>query len=708
MPGSQKAPKIGLVLSGGGARGIAHIGVLRWFEEHRIPVHYLSGTSMGGLIGGLYAMGKSPAEMLQIINAIDWTQALGAGPTYKETNFRRKEDKRQFQIDFELGLKNGVSLPTGLSSAHYIGLLFDRLTLPYWNIKSFDELPIPFRCMATDFIKGQQVVLQDGSLSSALRATMSIPGAFPPVERDGKILVDGGLLNNIPTPVMKEFKPDVIIAVDIGTPLGDRKSVSSLGGILGQSTVVMTIENDRRNLPLADIVIAPDLGKTTTLDFSVIDPVAEMGYKGAELKKTVLEKFSLDEAAWQQHLAARRARQRADLPVPDRLEITGVEGRAKGTVEHRLEPFAGQPLETQKLETALTKFTGEGRYESLNYGFVAEPGAPDKAALAIRVKEKSYAPPTLSPGIDIDASDLNDINFTIGARLTLYDVGLYGSEWRNDVNVGYQTLFQTEYYKTIGYSGFFFAPRANYQRGTRKLYQGDQQVAEYLGNRTGGGLDIGYGKRRSELRVGYSLTHLSADVKTGDPNLAPVSGNESTARVRWVWEGVDSALLPSRGLRFATEGRMVFDAPNCTYGFPQMETAGSYFVPMSRRTSIVLGGGIGTTFNKDAPVSQQFLLGGPLRLGAYKRQEFAGNHYLLARAGLLHKIAQLPPLLGGKVDALAWWEAGNAFHDFSDVNLNHQLTAGIAAETKIGILSFSLAWGEGGRVKGQFTLGRIF
>ena len=286
--------KIGLVLSGSGARGIAHVGVLEWFEKHRIPVDYIAGTSMGGLIGGVYAMGMKPEEMRPFLKSLNWDELLSSGPDFAQLAYRRKEDKRQFQVGVELGYRKGLALPLGISSAHYIGLLLDRLTLPYADLASFDELPVPYRCVATDFLAAKPVILKDGPLNTALRATMSIPGVFPPVERNGAVLVDGALLNNIPTDVIREFKPDVVIAVDIGSKLGDWQKVTSLPGILQQSLTVMTIDNDRRNLRLADILIAPELGDLSLLDFSAIEKTADLGYQAAEAK-AASERFAQEE-----------------------------------------------------------------------------------------------------------------------------------------------------------------------------------------------------------------------------------------------------------------------------------------------------------------------------------------------------------------------------------------------------------------------------
>src|SRR5437016_9244811 len=169
-------PKIGVALEGGGAMGLAHIGVLKWFEEHHIPVDYIAGTSMGGLVGGLYAIGKSPDELQEIVSQQNWDLIIGGKTPYQDLSYRRKEDARDYPTFIQLGLKKGISLPAGLNAGHQISLLIDRETLPYADLKSFDDLPTPYRCVATDLVSGKEVVFSDGSLSQAMRATMSIPG----------------------------------------------------------------------------------------------------------------------------------------------------------------------------------------------------------------------------------------------------------------------------------------------------------------------------------------------------------------------------------------------------------------------------------------------------------------------------------------------------------------------------------------------------
>src|SRR5258705_6564366 len=197
-------PKTGVALEGGGALGLAHIGVLQWFEDHHIPIDYLAGTSMGGLVGGLYASGKSPQQLRDLVKAQNWDVILGGAIPFEDLSFRRKEDKVAFPNSILLGLRRGLSLPGGLNAGQQISLLIDRETLPYSGVRSFDDLPIPFRCVATDLVSGKQAVFKNGSLSRAMRATMAIPGLFSPI-RDGEhVYVDGGLVGNLPTDVVRD------------------------------------------------------------------------------------------------------------------------------------------------------------------------------------------------------------------------------------------------------------------------------------------------------------------------------------------------------------------------------------------------------------------------------------------------------------------------------------------------------------------------
>ena len=699
-------PKIGLALSGGGARGLAHIGVLEWFEQHRIPVDYIAGTSMGGLVAAMYAMGMSPQEMREFVNNLNWDEVLSSGPAYDKQSFRRKEDLRAFQNEIKLGLRGGLSAPNGFNPGHSIGLILDRLSLPYSDIKNFDELPIPFRCVATDMIEAKPVVLKDGSLPLALRATMAIPGVFPSVEYEGKVLADGGLLNNIPTDVVRQMGADIVIAVDIGTPLGDGKAMASTFGILEQSIGVMSIENDRRNLRLADIILAPDLGNYTREDYRSAKELMDLGYKGAEQKEILLKNFLLDQASFEAYLSARRAKKRNSPIVPQTIAVKGTSEDGKEKISKDLEEFVGESLDSKKLESELTAITGQGRYESVGY---EAHTVNNQTNLLIRVKEKDYGPPFLNVGVNIDGSEVNHVQFGLNGRLTFYDVGAKNSEWRVDVNLGSNTLFGTEYYLPLGQSRFFIAPRAYYNKSFRNLFSDSRQVAEYQVRRAAIGADIGLSvSPHSEIRIGYEVGNLNAKVRIGDPFLPELNGKVSEARFRWAYDGQDDPIVPTRGLNTIFTAKRFFSNPSDTDDFSQAEMQSSYFISINGHGSAFGYFSGGTTFNKTAPQEQVFTLGGPLRLGAYHKDEFIADNYFIVGGGYLRHIGTLPALLGDKIYAGTWYEFGGIYQKGLQAQYLSDISGGVILKTKFGPISLGGSFGERKRGRIFFSVGRFF
>ncbi|HJX96956.1 MAG TPA: patatin-like phospholipase family protein, partial [Candidatus Acidoferrum sp.] len=398
-PGTQERPKgrprIGVALEGGGALGLAHIGVLEWFEEHHIPVDEVAGTSMGGLVGGFYATGMSPAEMKRLIEGVDWNEILGDVTPYEDLSFRRKEDQRAFPNALILGLRNGLSLPPGLNSGHQIGLLIDRVTLPYYKLGSFETLPTPFRCVATDLVSGKQVVFEQGSMALALRSTMSIPGAFAPVVDKDRVLVDGGLVNNLPTDVVKQMGADIVIAVHLDTKPVEAADIRSLFTVLQQSVRVVVAESEVRGLARADAVVSVPLAGYSSTDYKKNEAIMRKGYETANGKSQLLDKFALGDAEWQAYVRDREARKKTLAPVPQFIKVQGADtAQQTENIEHYLQPLAGKPLDTDKLDRALTRLTGVGRYDTVGYRIMERDG---QQGLLIQVSEKNYAPPTIQP-----------------------------------------------------------------------------------------------------------------------------------------------------------------------------------------------------------------------------------------------------------------------------------------------------------------------
>ena len=709
----KKRPKIGLVLSGGGARGFAHVGVIKVLEENQIPVDYVAGASMGALVGALYATGRTPAEMEKLIGTLDWDKLLRGKPAFDELTYRRKQDRRNLPGAITLGGKGAaLKLPNSLNPGHEIGLVLDRLMLPYGNNTDFDNLPIPFRAVATDLVSAETVVLESGSLAQALRATMAIPGVFAPVELNGRILADGGILNNIPTDVAKEMGADIVLVVNIETQLGDRSSLQDLVSILGQTFYVATVENSRRSLRQADIIVAPDLKNYSTFDFGAGSEIVKLGYEGAEQKVSLLKSLALDDADWEQYLASRQTKILPSItPVPDFLAIEGTENsNSKRKIERKLEgEYDNKPLDKDALENDLNELTGTERFDNLGYGITQRD---DKTGLLIRVydpQERTQRTTVLNVGADVNNSENDDINFNARGRFTFFDVGGGGNEWRNDISVGSRTLLATEFYHPFGTSRFFAAPNAFYEDHKVNFYEDGERLAEYTFQTAQAGIDFGFrASRFSELRLGYSIGHLRASRRIGNSQFPNLSGKVSFASLRYNYDTRNNSQIPTSGIEFNNSLNYYFESPGASGGFPQAESEISAFRSIKTKNILFGFGGAGTTFSKTAPLFQQFTIGGLFNVGGYGSREFRSSNYLKGGFGVLRETFSAPAYIGGKLYFGGWYEGGSAFENFGAAKYRQSVTGGAVLETRIGPIFLGGSFGESGSRKLYFSLGRFF
>jgi NTE family protein len=701
-----KRPSVGIALGGGSSWGFAHLGVLQWLEENRIPIDYVAGTSMGGLIGGAYATGMSPAEIQEMIATFDWDTAfLGRAP-YREKSFRRKEDQRAFPVNFEVGLRGGFRLPAGLDPVHPVGMLLSRIALPYSALGDFDALPIPFRCVATDMEKAEQVVLHDGSLAEAMRATMAIPGVFTPVERNGRILADGGLLNNVPADVVKAMGAEVVLAVDVGTELNDRTTFDSLTGMAAQAISVMIYHRSRQIAQLADLVIAPEILALPSKDFRQSAALARQGYLAAEARGRFLRTLQLDEEAWQAHKMARELRRRRSPVIPAfvTVEVLGASPTPNGRLGLTI-PI-GRPLDLAALEQGLTRVTGEGHYESLQYEMRTVEG---REGLFIRAKEKGYGPPFLKFGLDINNARFGNPEMTLGARLTLMDVGRPRAELRIDLGVGSTQRMAAEYFRPLGQTRAFVSTRAFYDRGLRDLFEGETKLADYRIRKTGVGIDLGYQFGLThELRAGIETLRVNARGRVGLPRFEPVVGSANVARIRYAYDGLNQAVVPTEGTTVTSEARWYAQGSAEGLLVPSAEVRTGSFHSFSPRDVgfLLTSGGVSrrTISGRLAP----FTLGGTLRLGAFHLDELAGRHYAYLSPGYLRQVGRLPDFVGGKAYWASWIEHGSAFDVFSKAVWRSNLSTGFVLDTRLGPLFVGGSWGEGGRTKVYFAIGRLF
>jgi len=696
-------PRIGLALGGGAALGIAHAGVLKWLEEHRVPVDYVAGTSMGGLVGGVYATGMSPEEIETLLLEADWNALFLSDVPYALKTFRRKQDRRNFPSWLELGLRGGVGLPSGLNSGHQVGLLLSRIALPYSEVSGFDELPIPFRCVAVDLDAGKQIVLADGSLAQALRATMAIPGAFAPVRSEGRLLVDGGVLNNVPADVARDMGADVVIAIAVGENL-ERAFGRSLLELATRALAVMMEDSSQRNLVTADVVLRPDLEDFDVLDFRETAALVKRGYQAAEAHAEQLQAFSLDEAAWEDHLASRSSRERAPLAKPQFVSVEGAPDATAAVLSSVLSESAAGDLDLDRFEADLTRVVGSGRYESASYE-VARDG--HSRGLLARFQERPHAPPFVNFALAV-RSEPDALVFDVGGRLTVMDVVGVGSEWRVDLTAGSAEAAGTELYRPLGAS-LFAAPRAFYRKATSNVFVEDTLVGSYRTSRTGVGLDIGTAPSSDlELRLGVGISHLDAAVRVGSPDLPELSGREEVLEARLVYDGMHTPIIPEAGLRLEPSLRYYHRAPGTEEPFALLDGALVAAWPTWGQDHgfVELRGG--TAFSDTPPLPYRFALCGPFRLGAFTPDEFRGDHFAYARVGYLKSLGRLPDFVGGPIYLDASVELGSAFDRLPDARLKMSLTAGLVLDTVLGPIYAGASVGNGGAFRVYLSIGNVY
>jgi NTE family protein len=699
-------PTIGLVLEGGGALGLAHIGVLRWLEEHRIPVDYIAGTSMGGLVGGAYAIGMRAQEVRTLVTGIDWDAVLRGGVEFPDLSFRRKEDRRAYPNGLEFGLRHGVSFPAGFNSGEQVGFVLDRIALPYSGLKTFDDLPIPFRCLSTELTSRSLHVFKDGPLSLALRSTMSIPGFFTPVKSEGKIYVDGALLDNLPTDVARGMGADIVIAVHLETAeLSPDASLSSVSTLL-QAFSTVTANTERRGMELADIVVRVDLSKFSSTDYKAQDKIIDKGYAAAENSAPALLKLGLDESRWSEHIKHREARRIRSVPAPTFVAVTGAPPAVADEVKLELKGTEGRPIDEAGLERELLILTGTGRFASLGYGISQ---VDDRFGLHIDAVEKGYAPPTVNPLVAI-GSELNNIRFAVGARFTFADVGKAGAELRTDVLGGSTDELSAQYFRPLARSiHWFVQPQADVGTTLVDIYSRGTELAVYRKSQTYGGLDVGYMfDRFSQVLFGYQIGWLGYSPEIGIRELPTVSGRQGITSAQYVLDRLDNAIVPRKGVAIGTGFSFYDSRPGAQQTFPSFQSTIRFFKPIRSPDSVYFLASGGSTFGYTATGVPLFNLGAPMHLSAYGLNEIYTNQYMLFQLGYLHQLAKLSPVFGDKMYLNSVVEVAKPYGTPNISRIPMDGSAGIVIETLFGPVYVGGSWGDSGHRKIFFLLGRIF
>ncbi len=675
---------------------------------------------MGGLVGGVYATGRSPAEVRELVAGIPWNTVLRGQVPFQNLTYRRKEDDYFYPGNIEFGLKKGLQFPSGFNSGQEVQFILDRVALPYSTIESFDQLPIPYGCVATDLDSGKKYVFRSGSFATAMRSTMSLPGFFSPVRVDGHLFADGGLLDNLPVDVAKEMGAAVTIAVYLDTRAAPKPENLSSFGVLGKSISVMIAANEVQSIEAADVLISVPLAKFDTMDYAQSNDLIKAGYDAAQTKAAVLTRFSVDEATWQQYLAERTARRRV-APAPQFIEVAGVDARSAKAIGNDFAPEVNKPVDSKTIQKEILDIQGDGLYSSLNYSMVEKD---DKPGLLITANEKTYAPPIVRPQITLDGSQYNNVLFSIGGRITFMNVKGYGNELRNDVIVGSNYGLRTEYYHplTVG-SNWFIAPRGLVSSNEFNAYTNNGSLASiYRVREAGGGGDVGYILgRSSEIRVGYETEYVSYTLQVGEKTEPTVSGREGFSRFQYQLLHTDDPVVPTTGqiATFRTQWFDSYPSPSSVItipGFPLTEGKYTQFVPLSDRTTLTLAGGGGTVYGTNIvsiglPV---FALGGPTSFAAYGTQEILTDNYFIGQVGFLRELKELPPLLGnklyvqGRFDIGRFQQVGTELGAPLQYRVPGDVALGLLVNTIFGPVVIGGAVGDAGHQRIFFQVGRVF
>jgi NTE family protein len=703
-------PKVCLVLSGGGARGVAHIGVLKVLEELHVPVHCIVGTSMGAIIGGAYAYGMTPAELEKKIREASWEGVLLDQPSREARSVRDKELDRDQLAGAEFGIRGReLLLPAGAIIGHQLELFLQSLAGPNESFPSFDTLPIPFRALATDIERGTLYVIDHGGLPAALRASMSVPGLFAPAELDGKLLADGGLVRNLGVDVAREFKPDVLIAVNLGTGLMQRDELRSVVGVGAQMINILTEQNVRislEQLKPTDVLILPELGNFSSADFANSYKTIDIGERAARALSERLKALAVPEDEYASYIARLRV-PRVNAPFGSvRLDTAALERVNPQVVEATFRDAIGDDYSDASIAHGLTALLATDDFQQVRYRVDSEGSSRQ---LTLEPREKSWGPNYLRFGMNLSTDFDGESSFTLLGDHRMTWLNSRGLEWRNRVALGDLTGIVTELYQPLDMAReWFVAPHALAFQQLDSIFLGEDSVSEYRSRRAAAGFDVG---RRfgtlGELRLGYDYGVVSFRTATGLPVFDREYDHAGTLGATLLIDQFDHWDFPTKGYLLRVDAHTSrqelggdFDYDT---GLVQIEKAFG-----SERNRYRAGLVYASSFNTERPIYDAFPLGGFLRLSGYADREILTDGVVLGRFVYERKIATMAPVSRGLFLA-ASIEVADIEERLNGPAVSSALWSGavfLAADTILGPLYVGAGFAESGQGAAYLFLGR--
>lgn len=727
-------PKVGVVLSGGGARGLAHVGVLKVLDELHIPIDYITGTSMGAIVAGLYASGVPIEDLERLVQEIDWNGILADEIPRQELPFRHKHDNDTI-LKLAIDPQKGAVIPKGLASARRLDLLLKALTIGVAQTNDFNQLPIPFKCIAADIVSGQAVTLDHGNLATAMRASMAVPGLFAPVEIDDHILVDGGILNNLPVATIKAMGADVVIVVDIGSPMVDRSKLNNFFAITDQSRKVMTQRYNNEQLALltdSDLLLTPDLKDITSSDFGRGAELIELGYTAADQARSKLARYSIAPEDYQALLQQRKTAYSKQVNIGF-VETPQSVIPLSDKVRNGFEEPAKRMLNLSLLGYNLFKHSATSGYEGLDIAVVERSG---ETGLLLEPRRKAAGTSYLRFGFQLEDNFRGDPKLGLSADLTVPNINSLDAEWRTRMDLGNDRLISSEFYQPLDHYAWslFIAPSvelSSYQIdiyrddsanqaaaqgrkvATIDRYLSDKKYAEYRSNGGKATCDMGLAMDNyGELRLGVFRGFAKARIATGGEDLPKLDHQTGGYHARYTIDQLDNANIPRHG------GYLDLDFSRTTTAFSAHDNHQRLSLELIKpctyqRTTLVTKVKGGTSFGSDLPLYDQFSMGGFLNLSGLSKDQVRANHFLLAQLIAFNEAWKIKKAFINDVIVGASLEAGAAWDRRSDIRLNRDQAlfsscVFLGTDTKLGPLALGYGYAEGGHHAVYLRIGNNF
>ena len=701
-------PRIGLVLGGGGARGGAHLGVLEVLEEMRVPVECIAGTSMGALVGGAYAAGVAPRDIIDLVARTNWVTMFDDSAGREEVNIRRKDLDDRFYAGVEFGVSSeGLKFREGAVAGEKLKLFFNQLVRADLGDRPIEQLRMPLAVIATDIGTGERVSIRSGNLTSAMRASMSVPGLIAPVLREGRKLVDGGLTDNLPIAEARELcKADVIIAVNVGSPLFNPDEVKGIVTVLGQVVNLLTEQNVARSmaeLRPGDIYIRPDLVDITATQFTRQVEAAEHGRAATRRAAAELQRFSVPApvyAAWQERVRLAEAH---ESPVIDQITVEGTRFVSPETIRRGISQQEGRPLDARTLARDLVREFNHGDLHSLDYNVVRDR---DRTILRITPVEKPWGPNYLRFGMNLASDFRSESTFNLRALYRSTWMNSLGGEWLLGAQIGSNQAIETEFYQPLDKRhASFVRPYALTALAKAPLFFEGDRVAVYRlqHNAAGieGGVNLGV---HGQARLGWVERRLGAVLDTGPDDFLNLTERLGGFTGALAIDTYDQPFFPTRGLKLdATH----FEAMRVTGGGQEYSRSEARFGAARSFGRWTVLGGLegGTALKGEVPFADAFTLGGPRRLSGFAPDQMRGGDYSFMRLEAQYRLNFATPLYGLTLLAGVSAEAGRMSKLITETSLSgwqRSLSAYIAANTFLGPIYLGVADSKNG--KGRFYL----